>query len=483
MELGTRVQLPNSENNGDVSPLHPHPRHIGLHHRPVVAQCLQDEEFVGQGAGGLVAQGHFRGGGGVEDDDVGLGARVQGADLVFQRQALGVAARGPVEGLKGVQALALQLQHLVALVQRAQQRIGRAAADVGGNGRAHAVALQPRLVEQPAAEEEVGRRAEHGDGAGLAHHAKFPVIHVDAVAEQGLVAKKAVALVDGQIVGMAGIEIQRVGDLVVVLVDVGLQVAVGVLGKERAGHLQLRRCRGDGKARRDDIERAAPAMPLGHQRLAVVIGRLRGVAEGRGRVAVHHRLAAQHAHAARLRLAEIGAHGIGVAGAIGHRRRRAMGNQRVIEGGGDALAVGEIGEFLLGREGVVVEPVEELVGPGGNHLRLREMQVRVNEAGHQEMRPVVGHRRGRRGCCLDLGEGAHGGDEAVLDQETAIGVMHQRAVIIRPVRAAEKGDDAAAQQPGRGSSQDRNPHGLDVPPARAWTRQGAGCSGRQTLKF
>ena len=59
---------------------------------------------------------------------------VQRADLVRHRQRLGIAARQLPEGLERVELLAVQRDHLVALVHGAQHRIVGAAADIGGRG-------------------------------------------------------------------------------------------------------------------------------------------------------------------------------------------------------------------------------------------------------------------------------------------------------------------------------------------------------------
>ena len=66
------------------------------------------------------------------------------ADPVLQRERPGVAEGDPVEGAQRVELLPAERQHLVALVERAQHRVAGAAADVGGDGAAHAVAPRAR---------------------------------------------------------------------------------------------------------------------------------------------------------------------------------------------------------------------------------------------------------------------------------------------------------------------------------------------------
>ena len=48
-----------------------------------------------------------------------------------------------------------------------------------------------------------------------------------------------------------------------------------------------------------------------------------------------------------------------------------------------------VGEFRLLREGVVVQPFEQFGAVGGDHLHLREMDMRVDEARQEQVRPVV----------------------------------------------------------------------------------------------
>ena len=210
---------------------------------------------------------HRRGGGAVEDDDVGLGAGGEGADRVGEAEGLGVAAGDPPEGLERVELLAAQGEDLVALVEGAQHRVAGAAADIGGDGAADALLAEADLVVEAAAEEEVGGRAEDGDRAGRGHRGGLAVGEVDRVAEEALRAEQAVALVDVEVVARLGVEREGEVDLVAVLREVGLHVQVGVLGDQRLGHRHLLRGRGDREARRDGVEGAALAVPAGDQPL------------------------------------------------------------------------------------------------------------------------------------------------------------------------------------------------------------------------
>ena len=168
-----------------------------------------------------------------------------------------------------------------------------------------------------------------------------------------------------------------------------LHVAVGMLGGERAGHLHLLGRRGDGEARRDGVERAALAVPCGDQRLGVVIAGLRRVAQPVGRVAVHHHLAGDDPACCARRLGEEGFGRCLVHRAIGGDRRRAVADHLVEEQPRDAAAMLRVGELRLFGKGVGVQPVEQFGAVGGDHLHLRKMHMRVDEAGQHQMRPVV----------------------------------------------------------------------------------------------
>ncbi len=48
-----------------------------------------------------------------------------------------------------------------------------------------------------------------------------------------------------------------------------------------------------------------------------------------------------------------------------------------------------VAELLLLDEGVGVEPFEQRAGIGADHLHLREMDMRIDEAGQDQVRPVV----------------------------------------------------------------------------------------------
>lgn len=127
---------------------------------------------------------------------------------------------------------------------------------------------------------------------------------MNAVAEQAFAPEQPVVLVDVGIVARLWMELQRKGNLGVVFRQVRLHVQIRIFAAERARHFQLLMRRGDGEARRDGIMLASLAVPIGDQRLAIVISRLRCIEHTLRRVTVHHHLAGDVEHVAVMRLGE-----------------------------------------------------------------------------------------------------------------------------------------------------------------------------------
>jgi hypothetical protein len=104
-----------------------------------------------------------------------------------------------------------------------------------------------------------------------------------------------VAGVDG---GVARVVREQAADgryLLQVLAQVGLDVGVGVLLRERAGRRQLGLGRGEREARGDGVELAAAAVPALEERLALAVAPLSRVEQARRRRAVHQDFAGHHA--------------------------------------------------------------------------------------------------------------------------------------------------------------------------------------------
>ncbi|MCY1242367.1 hypothetical protein D9M72_553250 [compost metagenome] len=106
--------------------------------------------------------------------------------------------------------------------------------------------------------------------------------------------------------------------------------------------------------------------------------------------------------------------------------------------------MGGFDETALLREGVGVQPFEQIGCVGRHHLHLREMQVRVDEAGHDQVRAMIDFRHTFRSVCLHRGVSATRKDLATLDQKCAVALIAiGGAVVDRRWRAVEAQQSAA----------------------------------------
>ena len=209
-------------------------------------------------------------------------------------------------------------------------------------------------------------------------------------------------------------------DLVEVLAKVGLEVAVGMLRQQRARRLELGVARGHRKARRDRVVQAAAAVPALDQRLALAIALLGGIEQRRGRAAVHHHLAGDHARAAPLGFGEQRLGRFRMHRAVDRRRRGAVAQQLVQEEAGDARGMGGVGEPLLLDEGVFLQPVEQLGAVARDHLGLRQVDVGVDQPRQDQVACMVVDRRIFRQLAEHRARIAQCCDPAVLDQHDAV---------------------------------------------------------------
>ena len=207
----------------------------------------------------------------------------------------------------------------------------------------------------------------------------------------------------------------------------GLHVQPRVVGQQLARHRQLLGAAGGGKTRCHRIGQPAPAVPALDQGGAIDAGLHHVVAQVVGRVAVHQHLAGDHAHAPLLGGGEQRVGAGRVHGGEHHRRRAAVRQQRVQKHVGCDLGKHRIGMARLSREGVGVEPVEQLGAPGRDHIDLRAVHMGVDEAWQQqaatvvELQPVVAGRLG-----LHCGDAAVGVDQQPVCRAPA----HRRAVAV-----------------------------------------------------
>src|SRR5690606_36915769 len=100
---------------------------------------------------------------------------------------------------------------------------------------------------------------------------------------------------------------------------------------------------------------------------------------------------------------------------------------------------------LLG-ECVVVEPVEQFRAVAGDHLHLRHVNVRIDEARQNEMRPVVDRLHTGASLGRDRRIVAHRRDAAVLDEQPAILGEPIGGAVVEPFRLGQEGEQPAAQQ-------------------------------------
>ena len=119
-------------------------------------------------------------------------------------------------------------------------------------------------------------------------------------------------------------------------------------------------------------------------------------------------------------------------GAVHERAGGAAAQQFIEEELGDVGGVFRVLEAALGRERVLLEPRQQPRRRRRDHVRLRIVDVRVDEARRDDLVAQVFDRRAGRQRRRDLSVVAHGDDAAVLERDDAVGVVHRarRAVEI-----------------------------------------------------
>ena len=229
---------------------------------------------------------------------------------------------------------------------------------------------------------------------------EFRLVEMNAMPEQRARPEQAVAVVDVGVARGLRIKPARGRDLLVILGQMGLQVAVGMLAQQCAGRLELCLGRGQGEARCDRVVLPAPPVPVADQRLGLVVAPLGSVEQPCRRAAVHHHLAGDHPRVAAVAFGEERLGGFGSDGAIDDRRGRAVAEQLVEEEPGHPPGMGGIGELLLLDEGILLQPFQELLAVGADHLRLRE-----NGCGCRSGRAGRADPDSERPACLPAGAG------------------------------------------------------------------------------
>src|SRR5271166_423666 len=363
--------------------------------------------------------------------------------MLIESEGARIAERHLVEGSVRWPRLPVELQDLIALSRGAQHRIARSAAHVGCERDAYTRVAQPRLIERARAQKQVRGRAEGRDRPACSERGDLAVGEMNAVAEHRTRPEESGAFVDLEIGLRTWKELRDQFDLVPVLVEMRLDVGFRELVRQRARSLQLRLARGDREARGDRVVEPAPPPPARDQRLAFVVAALRRVSERLGRVPVHHRLAGDHAGAASMRRREKRVDRLRMNRAIDHRRSRAATEQFVEKEVRDPRAMRGIAEFLLLDERVIVQPVEQLRAIGADDLRLRIVDMRIDESRHDEAARIFVDDCGLGRASEDVERLADPLDAPVLDEYRSIREINTRGGP-RLRRIVGEGEDASA---------------------------------------
>lgn len=127
-------------------------------------------------------------------------------------------------------------------------------------------------------------------------HAQLAVGQMDAVAVDSAAAHQAIAGIGVGVVFRFGAQFFYPRDFVDVFGNVRLNQHIGIFLRQRADHFHLFGCRSGHETRRNDIFRAAFAVPSADQRFGFVVGTLRRVQQGGGSVSVHAHFARHNPH-------------------------------------------------------------------------------------------------------------------------------------------------------------------------------------------
>ncbi len=147
-----------------------------------------------------------------------------------------------------------------------------------------------------------------------------------------------------------------------------------------------------------------------------------------------------------LRCTEIGVNALRMHRAIGNSRRCAVTDQFVQKALCDKFRVLLIGKFLLCHECIGVEPFEKIGGIGRNNLRLRIMDMRIDEAGQDEMWPMIGNLYVAACFSAYLGIISEARDAAIFDKHSTIFDIAIGLTVIQTLRFVTKGQHAATDE-------------------------------------
>ncbi len=162
-------------------------------------------------------------------------------------------------------------------------------------------------------------------------------------------------------------------------------------------------------------------MPALDQRLAVGIAGFGCVDKIVRRVAVHHHLAGNHAQIKRLSRTEKRLDRLFVHAAEHQRRGGTVAQQFLDEDVGNLRRMFGIGKLAFAREGVGVEPIQQLRAVRADHAGLRQVDVRVDKARREQRVLIFDQLYVIAEAVEQVGGMTHRYDFAVLDQQQAVG--------------------------------------------------------------
>ena len=153
------------------------------------------------------------------------------------------------------------------------------------------------------------------------------------------------------------------------------------------------------KTRGDGVMQAAFPVPAFDQRLAFDVAGFGCVGQVFGGVAVHHHFAGDQAQVQSLCRFKQGIDRLRMHTAKHQRRSGAIAQQFLEENIGNFVSMCLVGELVFAREGVGVEPVEQLLAIGTNHPGLRKVDVRIDKARCDQGILVLGDVYVASQCC------------------------------------------------------------------------------------
>jgi len=184
--------------------------------------------------------------------------------------------------------------------------------------------------------------------------------HIHGMAENRTSPDQTRMRIDIEIARSLRKQAQHPFDLALIFAQMRLHEDTVRFAQQCAGRFELRLGTGRREARRDAIMLAAFLMPAADQGLAFVIAALGGVEQCFGCVSIHQHLARDHASVEARRFLEKGIHRLGMNGAIDRRSGGAGTQQFTQEELRRGFRIGLVGVFLLGHEGISIQPLQKL---------------------------------------------------------------------------------------------------------------------------